>query len=44
MGEVGEKDGDDGLKEGDVGPYRLMPPPSIRGEVGEYPMLGDVGE
>ena len=42
IGEVGENDGDEGLNDGDVA-YRPAAP-SMRGDVGEYPALGEVGE
>lgn len=42
IGDVGENEGDDGLNEGDVA--YLPIPPSMRGEVGEYPAFGDEGE
>lgn len=42
IGDVGEKDGDDGLNDGVVA--NRPAPPSMSGDVGEYPALGDVGE
>jgi hypothetical protein len=42
MGDVGEKDGEAGLNDGDVA--KRPPEGSRRGEVGEYPALGEVGE
>lgn len=42
IGDVGEKEGEEGLNDGEVA-YRPMPP-SIIGDVGEYPALGDDGE
>ena len=42
IGEVGEKDGEEGLNDGDDA-YRPIPP-SIIGDVGEYPVFGDEGE
>jgi hypothetical protein len=39
---VGENEGDDGLKDGDDA--KRPPDVSMRGDVGEYPALGEVGE
>lgn len=42
IGDVGENDGDEGLNDGVVA--NRPAPPSMRGDVGEYPALGEVGE